>query len=237
MIDNQIEDGIELRCELYPSFPPVHYLPWEPRTESGVLCFLETARPFGAMILIVRKYQSNELKSLSIRDETYHRSSLQCLWYIAVVKTAQGHQSPHRPSHLPFASFSFTPHSSCLEQTTAYSRWLTRSMRAEKNPLGVSQASRERHHGPLAFVPSGTRSAQMPETFSASTHQAMGTRTTGQVTTKLLCTSQHGSSRQCPSDLHGKLWRRGTWYTADRSRYTQRKSQNTRQEKPYGTTR
>jgi hypothetical protein len=63
----------------------------------------------GATVLIVRKYQSNELKSLSIRNGTYRLSSLQCPRYITVVKTAQGRQSSHPPSHLPFASLSFTP--------------------------------------------------------------------------------------------------------------------------------
>jgi hypothetical protein len=63
----------------------------------------------GATVLIVRKYQSNELKSLSIRNGTYRLSSLRCPWYITVVKTAQGRQSSYPPSHLPFASLSFTP--------------------------------------------------------------------------------------------------------------------------------
>lgn len=113
--------------------------------------------------------------------------------------------------------------------------WFPQSMGAEENLLGASQSPRERHHGPLAFVPSGTYSAQVLEAFSALTHQTTRTRTTGQVTIKLLCTHQHGAS---PDHPHGtpRHRRRGTWHAADRPRYTQRKSQKTRQEKPYGTT-
>ena len=110
-------------------------------------------------------------------------------------------------------------------------------MSAEENPLGPSQASRERHHGPLVFVPSCTRSVQVPETFSASTHHTIRTRTTGQVTTKLRCTCLQGASQRCPSRRHATLRRRGTWYAAGRTRYTQRKSQNTREDKSYGMTK
>ena len=217
-----------------PLFSPSTLLAMGTKGRGGVLYVLETARHFDATLLIVRKYQSNELKSLSVRDETYHRSSLQCPWYISVVKTAQGHQSSHPP-----LIFLLPPSPSLLLRTDnhLFTGWLTRILRAEENLLGVSRASRESHHSPLAFVPSGTRSAQVPEAFSASTHQTMRTRTTGQVTTKLPCTSQHGSNRRYPSDPHGTLRHRGTWYAADRCMHTQRKPQNMREEKPYGTTR
>lgn len=173
-------------------------------------------------------------KSLSIGDETYHLSSLQCPWCITVVKTAHGHQSSYSPSHLPSPSLLLPRTDNRL-----FIGWLIRSMRAEENLLVVSRASRERHHVPLAFVQSGTRSAQVPEAFSASTHQTMRTRTTGgRVATNLFCTSQHGSSRQCPNHPYGTRRHRGTWCGANRSRYTQRKSRNTRKEKPpHGTTR
>lgn len=120
-----------------------------------------------------------------------------------------------------------------------FTGWFLRSIRAEVNLLGVSQAPRERHDGPVAFAPSGGRSAQVPEAFSASAHQTMRTRIAGRVTTKFLYTRQHAASQQRPSQTHGIriLWRRGTWYAADRARYTQRNPQNTRDEKPYGTTR
>lgn len=98
-----------------------------------------------------------------------------------------------------------------------------RSM-TEDNLLGVSQPYRECYLGPLPFVPGGSRSARVPDAFSVFSHwhKTMCTSTTGQVTTKLLCTRHHGAIRHRPCHPHGTLRSPGTW--------------NPRQEKSNGTT-